>query len=196
MTANKLIFGITGGSGVGKSYVAKAFERLGVTVFDGDEIAHEIALPTGEAYFELKDAFGGKYFDEDGFLKRQKLAELVFSDKSKLDILNSVMHKHIKNKILKGIENAEIAAIDGAVIIGSPVEELCRFLVGVTAPLEARKIRISERDGISEEAVMARILAQPDEDFYRKNCDFIIENDGDCDILPRARKILEEMKGQ
>ncbi len=193
MTANRCVFGITGGSGSGKSYIASLFEKEGVTIFDGDKISKEVALPEGEAYSELYSAFGRDYFDEKGFLNRKKLADLVFSDKSKLGILNSIMHKHIKKRIEKGLENSPLSAIDGAVIIAGPVEELCDFLVGVTAPYELRLSRIKVRDRISEEQAKKRISAQPDDAFYKKHCRYIIENDGKSDLSGEVKKIMEDV---
>ena len=46
------------------------------------------------------------------------------------------------------------------------------------------------RDGISEEAARARILAQPDDGFYRARCDYIIENNGDLAALWRETDAL------
>ncbi|MBQ7793958.1 MAG: dephospho-CoA kinase [Clostridia bacterium] len=194
MTANKRVFGITGGSGSGKSYVSDIFRKNGVTVFDGDVLAHEVAMPDGEAYAELFEHFGGEYFAENGLLDRKKLAAKVFSDKSELGILNGIMHKHIKGRIERGLENVSLAAIDGAVIIGSPVEEMCEFLVGVTAPYDKRLERIIKRDGIGEAAARARLDAQPNEQFYRQNCRYIIENDGEKSVEAEVLKILEEFK--
>ena len=44
--------------------------------------------------------------------------------------------------------------------------------------------------GLSNEAARARIDAQPNDMFYREKCDFIIENNGDLDMLYRDTDCL------
>lgn len=194
MTANRLVFGITGGSGSGKSYVSEIFRANGVNVLDCDVIAHEVTMPGGAAYDELLAHFGAEYFAADGTLLRKKLAGLVFSDEKELGILNEITHKHIKQEIMRRIEAQDgAAAIDGAVIIGSSVETLCAFLVGVIAPYDMRLERIIKRDGISEEQARQRLDVQQCEDFYRAHCRYIIENDNSCDVTAAVRNILREV---
>lgn len=196
MTASRrLVFGITGASGSGKSYISDIFRNLGVTVFDADKVGHKVCEPDGAAYCELRAHFGDGFFHMDGSLDRRKLAEKVFSEPRELDILNKITHKHIKDELVRNISESEgAAAIDGAVIIGSEVEELCAFLVGVTAAENTRIERIIKRDGISPEAARARIAAQPDEKFYRKHCRYIIENESTSrgGLCRCAEQILEE----
>ena len=196
MTANKrLVFGITGASGSGKSYISDIFRSMGVTVLDADKAGHRVCEPNGAAYDELREHFGNGYFHADGSLDRRKLAEKVFSEPRELDILNKITHKHIKDELLRGISACDgAAAIDGAVIIGSEAEELCGFLVGVTASENTRIKRIIKRDNISPDAAKARIAAQPDEEFYRSHCRYIIENENTSrdELCRRAEKILEE----
>jgi len=194
MTANKIIFGITGQTGSGKSYISDIFRKMGVTVFDSDIIAHEVMEAGKPCLLELQQYFGSSIIDKNGSLIRPALAKIVFSDPEKLGILNSISHKYIKEEIERRISRCEssAAAIDGAVIIGSPVEELCSFLVGVTAPDDIRLSRIMLRDGISKEAAIARMKAQKDKDFYINHCKYIIENDNTGDLSQKAALILSK----
>ncbi len=195
MTANKIVFGITGPSGSGKSYISDLFRQRGVDVFDADKIAREVVMPDGAAYGELYAHFGKEYFDEKGLLLRKKLADTVFSDKLELGILNEITHKHIKKQIETGLKAAsEIAAIDGAVIIGSPVEDMCEFLVGVVADKKVRTDRIVKRDNIDASAAEKRFAAQPSDSFYKEHCRYIIENNGDGDLAAEVDRILYDIR--
>lgn len=195
MTANKLVFGITGGSGSGKSYISELFRQRGIDVFDADKTARQVVMPDGSAYAELYEHFGGEYFDKDGILLRRKLADLVFSDSEQLGILNEITHKHIKRQLEKDLETAsEAAAIDGAVIIGSPVEGMCKFLVGIVADRQTRIKRITVRDAISAEAAEKRINAQPDDSFYRSKCRYTIDNSGNADLVGEVENILKDIE--
>ena len=47
------------------------------------------------------------------------------------------------------------------------------------APAELRVRRIMAREGISEDYARKRVKAQKGEDFFRENCDYILENSED-----------------
>jgi len=194
MTANKIFFGITGQTGSGKSYVSDLFRKNGVTVYDGDKIGHDVMEAGKPCLLELCRHFGEEILAKDGSLIRKNLAKLVFSDPEKLCILNKISHNYIKKEIISQLENCttKAAAIDGAVIIGSEIEPMCSFLVGVVAPAEMRLKRIISRDGISQEAALERMNAQPDDEFYRKRCKYIIENDLTTNSEDMVRHILEK----
>lgn len=166
-----------------------------MTVFDGDVISREVVEPGKPANAELFDHFGSEYFAEDRTLLRRKLAGKVFSDECELRILNEIVHKYIKKEIEERLsDSAPVCAIDGAVIIGSDIEDMCEFLVGVIAPREIRIERLKKRDGISEEEIKARMDSQPDDDFYKSYCRYIIENDGTGDLEKEVGKILEDIR--
>lgn len=179
------IFGLTGGSGTGKTTVAKIFEENGIYVAYADINARNVEKKGTQCYDELVSMFGTEILKQDGELDRRKLGKIVFEDKEKLKTLNRITHHYIKYDImseLRGVDN-DFAAIDGAVIIGSPVEELCEFIVAVEADTKARINRIVERDDIAEDYAKTRILAQPDNEFYRAHASFIIKNNGSYDAL-------------
>lgn len=175
---NKFIFGITGGSGAGKSTVSDMFRNLGVYVSDADKVARIVVEKGSACLDELAGSFGNDIINTKGCLDRKKLAEIVFSDAKKLEKLNSITHKYIYNYINNELEQCDenICAVDGAVIIGSPVAELCKRIVAVTAKKEVRLKRILERDNMTLKMAENRIDAQNSEEFYRENADYIIEN--------------------
>ncbi len=194
MMRNKKVIGITGGSGCGKSYVSNLLRRRGIPVIDADKTAHEVMAAGTPCCREVIDFFGGE-IEENGGINRGKLGKIVFSDPGMLKKLDEISHKYIlagiENKIEK--EDAEMVFVDGATLIESGMT--CDVMIGVIADFSARKKRIILRDGISEETARMRIQAQPSEDFYRKNCDFIIYNDGrPIDIDGMLRKVWECLK--
>lgn len=176
-----LIFGITGGSGAGKTTVSNVFRRMGINVIDADKTARKIVEKGEPCLEEIKNKFGSDVINADGSLNRKKLGGIVFSDANKLKCLNAVTHKYIRRLILSelGESGAEIAAIDGAVIIGSEIEDLCQIMVSVLADREVRLQRIIERDNLLREEAENRINAQPSDEFYIDRSDYIIYNNGD-----------------
>lgn len=192
-----LIFGITGGSGTGKTTVSDIFRENGVTVIDADKSARNVVQKSSNCLDELCSFFGDDILLDDGTLDRKKLGEIVFSDEKKLAKLNEITHKYIKDDIVRQIEECKtpLAAIDGAVIIGSCIEPLCKFIVSVTSSTNTRIERIMLRDGISEESAKKRLASQPAEDFYKEHSKYVIHNDENLGSLTlRTKQVLEKIR--
>lgn len=189
---DKYIFAITGGSGVGKSTVSDIFRSLGVYVSDADKTARVVTEKGSMCLNELIQAFGADIVDSDGNLKRRHLGSIVFSDSKKLDLLNNITHKYIREYTEQELSGRkeEICAIDGAVIKGSPVEELCRCFVTVSAEKNIRAKRIAERDNINLSSALQRIDAQISDEEYISFSDFVIKNNGD---LGGLKKQIEQV---
>lgn len=175
---DKFIFGITGPTGAGKSTVSDIFRDMGVNVIDADKAARVVMQKGCKCLEELVTVFGHDILTADNELNRKKLADIVFNDSDKLKLLNSVTHKHIKDYLIKKINESDsyIAAIDGAVIIGSPVMELCKKMVVVTADTDTRITRIMKRDGIDKSMAVSRINSQMSNKEYESFADYIIKN--------------------
>lgn len=195
----KLIFGITGATGTGKSTMSEIFRELGVDVIDGDIASREVTENGSQCLAEITEKFGTDILFEDGSLNRHALGRVVFADSQKLAELTSITHRYIKELVLEKIQNSKskICAIDGAVLIGSNMESLCEFMVAVVADNEIRKERIIARDDISETDAENRISSQEDEAFYRSHSDYIIENNGsredlEIEVKELYKKILQE----
>lgn len=193
-----MVFGITGGSGAGKGAVSDAFRSLGVDVIDADAVGHNVTA-SRECLDELTARFGTDILNDSGSLDRHALGNIVFADKTKLAALNAITHKYIKREIEKILykSDAEIQAIDGAVIIGSEVESLCGFLIAVTADRETRVNRIIERDLITRGEAEARIDSQPDDSFYKRHALYIIENNkGKDDLQKEVYNVYRKITGK
>ena len=83
--------GLTGGIGSGKSVVAKVFETLGIPVFYADDAAKKLMNTNEDLKAAIIKSFGeGAY--THGEINRKYLAAIVFNDKEKLELLNSLTH--------------------------------------------------------------------------------------------------------
>lgn len=191
------VFGITGGSGSGKTTFSKIMSELGVYIIDTDVIAHRITEKGEECLNELADYFGNDILNVDGTLNRKELAKRAFSKESEKTALNRITHKYIKEETIRLIEqtDSDIVGIDGAVIIGSNIQPLCEFIVSVISEKEVRMQRLRERDNLSDEQINLRLSAQPDDKFYIENSLYIIYNNGDLKELQRqAQQLYKRIK--
>jgi dephospho-CoA kinase len=92
------LFGLTGGIGTGKSTAAEFLARRGLPVIDTDAIARELTEPNLPALAEIVSAFGPEMLDREGRLRRQALADVVFSSPEKLKQLEAILHPRIRER--------------------------------------------------------------------------------------------------
>ena len=185
------VVGLTGQSGSGKSTLAKRLEEFGYIHIDCDRLAREAVSRGTECLKELTEAVGDGILMPDGELNRRKLAKIAFADKSKLETLNKITHKHIKlileNRLCELKNSGYIGCIvDAPTLFEAGVDSLCDVKVAVLAKLEARVERIMKRDGISHDEAITRCNAQHDDGFYAERCDYVIRNDGDDKTYNKA----------
>lgn len=194
---NIKIIGLTGMSGSGKSTLSRLFALNGFLVINCDRIAWETAQDP--AFLEeLQSRFPERLLNEDGSLDRAKTAELIFSDKTKLELYDRVIFPYIVYEVMQRIREAPLKCVvlDAPTLFESNLDMLCTEIVGVVADNEACVERITERDGISRESAKARLASQRDGTFFKKRCGVIIENNGEYpDFLDTAEKLIDKMKG-
>ena len=172
-----MILGITGGTGCGKTTLLNCIAEQGGLILDCDAIYHELLRTDPTLLSAIGARFPGTV--ENGVLQRKKLGNLVFSDDKALSDLNAITHGAVKTEVLRRLEGKpSLAAIDAIGLFEGELAELCDVTVAVTAPEENRIRRLMVRDNISREYAKSRIDAQKTADWFRKKCDFCLNNDG------------------
>lgn len=173
----RVVFGITGGTGAGKTSALKAIQDLGGTIIDCDAVYHEMLMYDDAMRNAINAAFPG-VFQPDGKLNRQKLGQEVFAQKDRLNKLNSIVYKYLLPELERRITQtgAGIYAVDAINLLECGLDRLCDRTVAVTAPTELRVRRIMARDNITEQYARLRISAQKPDEYYRSKCDFELSN--------------------
>ena len=136
----------------------------------------------------LADAFGKDIVNSVGELDRKHLSSVVFSDKEKLSLLNSITHAEIIKETERRIADYEAngyraVIFDAPLLFESGFDKKCDFIIAVIASADVRVERLVKRDGISREAAKRRIASQLPEEFLVGRSDFVIRNGGDASEL-------------
>ena len=178
--SHRIVLGLTGGTGAGKTSALNAIRELGGTVIDCDAVYHEML----ENSQEMRNAINAKFpgvFDQDGKLNRQKLGQEVFAQKDRLAQLNEIVFGFMTPELDRRMESAGdgLFAIDAINLLESGADRLCDRTIAVTAPTELRVRRIMARDGITEQYARLRISAQKPDEYYRGKCDCALNNAAD-----------------
>ncbi|MCP3912068.1 MAG: dephospho-CoA kinase [Actinomycetia bacterium] len=188
---SRLIIGLTGGIGSGKSTAAAEFERLGAYVIDVDAIGRDVAEVGGPAHEPVLERFGS-HLAVDGRLDRAGLAKIVFSDPAELAALEAISHPAINGLIAEGVADTApdaIIVLDMAILLGSVLgrwgdaeSDGYNKVVVVEAPLDTRLERLAGR-GMDADDAQARIESQPSDEERRTVADHVIDNGGDTAAL-------------
>ena len=175
-----MVIGITGSSGAGKSTICEILERdYNVKIINADKIARRLSKKGTNYVVDIIKVFGKDIVDEEGELKRRKLAEIIYSNDEMRKKLNNCTFKYIKKEIEKQINKLSsdiVAIIDAPLLFESGLNKVCDKVIGVISNRELQLDRIVARDNIDFEDAEKRLNAQQSNEFYIKNCDDIIEN--------------------
>lgn len=195
--AQKLIVGITGGIGSGKSVVSRLLNMLGYPVYDSDSKAKRLNDTDEEVKRALTLAFGSDLY-ENGLLNRPKLASLIFQSDSNRQLVNTIIHPAVKRDFLRWAEaqNSDIVFLEAAILYESGFDAFMNKVVAVAAPEQVRIQRAMQRDNATEQQIVNRLRAQMSQDVLESKADFVVVNDGIQPLLPQIEALAVQLRNQ
>jgi len=184
-----MIIGLTGGIASGKSTISKILKDLGAHIIDADIIARKVVGKGQKAYNKIVQSFGEEILQDDGELNRKKLGDIVFSDKTKLDLLNRITHPEIISSIDEEIscvkaKGYKMIVLDAAILLELGLQNMVDSVWLVVVSKETQVKRLMERDKLSLDEAEKRINSQLKNEEKIKYADQIIGNE----------KTIEEVK--
>jgi len=191
----KLIIGLAGGIGSGKSTVARILGECGAAVIDSDRINAE-QLESPEVIDTLVAWYGPTVRDSDGRIIRSELARIVFSDQEQRRRLEELLHPRIDRRRRELIEEYARDPAVRAVVMDSPLlfeaglDRSCDTVIFVDAPLDRRRRRVGSSRGWAEDELDHREKLQKPLDIKRSRADHIVVNNSGLNDL---RTEVEEL---
>ena len=179
-----IVLGITGGVGSGKSRILNELkEKYNAYVVEADKLAHELMEPCQPIYDKIVQSFGMDILvSAGGEIDRRRLGDIVFKDREKLELLNSITHPGVKEKIIEMIDqkkkegNTGLFVIEAALLIQDGYKEICDEIWYIWVSKEERIKRLANQRGYSEEKCEDMFSSQEDDEYYKKYADFTINN--------------------
>lgn len=193
--------GLTGGVGSGKSTVSSYMKELGIPVIDGDRLAQEAVRSGSEAMCRIKEAFGEEIFCKDGTLNRAKMAEIIFTDDEKRQLLNHIIHPYIWGKVQEQLlkfqeEGKTVVVLDMPLLLEISWQLRVEEVWVVKVPVEVQIKRVIERNGMTEEQVRERIRNQMPTENKLNYADVVIDNSYTVENTKRqVREALSHVPG-
>lgn len=177
---NKYLLGITGNIGAGKSTVLSLFQELGAKTISSDALAKKYTEPNSPVKEELKQIFGESIFNESGEILRGKLAELAFSDDSKRNALNYLLHPRVRKDFLEEFHKpntAKVVAWEVPLLFETDAHTICSGTLTVFVDPAKAWERVQTRGGMTKEDFERRTKSQLPIEEKKALSDFAVSND-------------------
>ena len=174
---NNPVWGLTGSIATGKSTILKYIEEnSNIKIIQADHIGHDV-LKIPEIIDSVVQEFGEDILT-DGAINRRTLGKLVFSDKSKLQNLNSIVQPEIRKLLRNKIE--ELAQdnpviVEMAILIEMSWQDEFDKIILVTCDSDIQFKRLLNRGRYSTAEAMSRIDNQLSPSETNQYADFLID---------------------
>ena len=187
--------GLTGGIGVGKTFVSDFFQKMGYAVFSADTEAKKCMQESKDLKSTVIQNFGDEMY-KNGVLQKEKLANIVFNDSEKLNELNQLVHPFVQLEFENWCKNqtSKFVIKEAAILFESRANKGLDAVICVSSPVEVRIKRVIERDKCSREKVMKRIAMQMPQETKEKLADFVIINAENEKILHQILSVCKKIE--
>lgn len=172
---------LTGGIGGGKTTISNIFKEQGVPVFNSDLCAKD-----AEKDPDILESFQrilGYDIINNGVVDREKMRNIVFTNKDKLKGINNVVIPFVKRKFDEFCceANSSYVMLESAIIFEVGVETNFDKIITVYADEIIRIERTIKRDNLTAIEVKNKINNQLSDDDKIKRSDYIIYNTNNLD---------------
>lgn len=183
--------GVTGSIGSGKSTVTKIFSQLGVPVYDADSRAKWLMVSSPALISDIKALFGQAAYLPSGDLNRKHISDTAFTDKTILTQLNALVHPAVYNDFEDWSKTPQTAYVikEAALMFESNSYKQLDEVIVVTAPEALRIQRSMLRDGVTKEAVLARMKNQLSQEEKLARGQYEIQNNEEQLLIPQVLKL-------
>lgn len=199
MKQNKMIIGITGSIGTGKSTVSNYLISKGYSVVDADKISKGAYNIGSNGYKAILEVFGVEILNSNGEVDRKKIKKIVFDNSNMLQRLNMAIHPIIINEIEKEIEilleSQNVVFLDAPLLIETELHKKVEKIIVVVCDKNEQINRIIKRDKITADMAISIINSQMSIDEKLKFADYIVYNNSTIENLySQVDEIILEIK--
>lgn len=184
MRPKRLVVGLTGGIGTGKSSALNIFEKLGAATVSLDQIAKEQAKPGRQGYKAIVKDFGTCILKKDGTIDRGLLGRVVFDDKNARLGLERATHPLILKEMKRLIDRMNgVVIVDVPLLFEKKLQKKFDATLLIACKPDKQLKRIVKRNGLGLAEARRRVKAQAPLAQKRMLADVTINNDKDMKHL-------------
>jgi len=191
LSQERLLVGIGGNMGSGKSTVASELKRYGAKIIAADEMGWSVLAKGTTEYRRLVKTFGRAILTKVGNIDRRALGKVAFASKASLAKLNAIVHPALLERVRKEIDRNRkgLVVVDAALLFVWGLDKEVDVAILVTAADRLKTKRLVDA-GMPEEDVQARLKLQPPDAKIWRRADFVLENKGSFAELRRKCRAL------
>ena len=181
----KLVIGITGGIGSGKTEVCKLLAKRGFKVYYSDLVAKSLYLSDKKLSDNIVKVFGRDILNYKKKINLPKLKEKIFASRKNYLAINKIVHPVVINYLNKEARKSkfDIVIIESALLFESGFNKDLDYIITVYSNKKNRVSRLMLRDEASRNEVNHLMKFQIDEKSKMSMSDFVIMNNKSLDDL-------------
>ncbi len=189
----KIVLGVTGSFGTGKSTVCQLLAASGAKVIDADLISYKLLQPRQPGYRKVVNFFGERILKRNKAIDRQVLGAIVFDDPRLLKALNKLIHPLVIAEIKKQISRVKckLAVVDAPLLFETKLADLFDQIVVVKADRKKQFSRLLERTTLSKADIVKRLNTQMPLSAKIRKADFVIDNSS---TIEKTKKQVEYLR--
>jgi dephospho-CoA kinase len=189
---NKIVLGVTGIFGSGKTTVTRIFKSLGADIIDADSLARGCTRRDKPAYKKIISVFGNKILNNNKVIDRKKLSRIVFHNKNLLLRLNNILHPEIIRIIKKRIKlsKSKVIVLDAPLLLEAGLGKIVDKLIVVKITQDKQLQRIKKRDSLSSKDILNRMRFQIPQSQKIVFADFVIDNSS---LIKQTKKQVKKI---
>lgn len=185
---------VTGGCSSGKSTVCQVLEKMGAGVVYTDDIVKSILGSHSKTTKAIIELLGNEIISQ-GKIDKGQVARLVFSDKNRLEKLESILHPEVFNRIKKTFLHFSFTGTYSFLLAEVPL----LYEAGYSAYFDVVVVVLCEEEMARERSPyqenfsnrMARMWPQENKAMM---ADYIIKNNGTLrDLHDEARVLYQKL---
>ncbi len=182
-----LKIGLTGGIASGKSTVCQLFSQYDIAIIDADIIARELVEPNQIAYQQIIATFGADIIQQDGYLNRLGLRQLIFADSAAKQQLENILHPKIRQQLTLQSQqcSSPYCILVIPLLIEAKMQDLVDRILVIDLTPEQQLTRLCQRDNISEDDAQLMINSQSGLKQRLAVADDVIHNNNATNMLDK-----------
>ena len=171
----------------------------GIPVYDSDSRAKLLTATDPLIKEALTELVGPTLYCPCGcgVMQKEVLAKFIFGNPENMARVNAIIHPRVREDFKRwsgGLGRKEFCILESAILFESGFDSEVDYKVCVDAPLALRIKRCVKRDGVTEQAVVARINSQMDQEEKCRLADFVIVNDDVQALEPQISALIDNVR--
>ena len=188
----KTCIAISGTMASGKSTVLSYLKQLGYITINCDIINVELQKINEKGYLKIVELFGKDILNDNKEINRKKLAHIIFNDSKKKELLESIMHPLILERINEIKEKHSFVFVEVPLLYELGWKKYFDEDWLITCDESLCYERCIQDRNMTKEEVKARLDHQMSRELKLEKATVVIENNGNIEELHKKIDLLLE----